>query len=442
MADDPNQPQDPSLLERAESWTAQKADRNRDTLSEDDKLKWDITVGFLKGVYGFGKSAISGLLDIAIFAAKAGCLDPPTWRKIGETIISIVKFSAIYGLGTPEQKLAQQVQVAMWADALFTAAKEKLTNDWNKAKKDGKENELVMEWGTRGVLEVASLFVGIGEVEGAEAASDLSKVGNVLDKAKVACPLEDAAKVARLAEIEKAAALAKAAVRAKALEKSGMVTEHMEAISKVAEERNEVLLFQEVNPNAAERISEGCSPKPMRIKGKSAETGPARGYIPRNQALSKAADHGPEEVAKYQKAVDEAIERGHAKIVTLEDGTQVLADPYTGMPYTSDYDMLTVGREGETSLPFATEDQGVMVAEDEGTMNAVNDAVDNPGGDVVQHATAGTSPVPQPVNYPITAFTPDGGIQLIENPEQLQNFVTDMQSQGYNFNLDPSWGIK
>jgi hypothetical protein len=216
LPDDPNQPPAPSLLEQAENWTAQKADEGRppEGPARDD---YDVRVGFLKGVYGFTKSTVSGLIDIAVFAAKVFTGDPATQQKIGDAAIWFAKNAWIAYFGTQEQKQAQGQAAADWISGVFHAAKDKLTKDWEKAKKDGKENELIAEWATRGILEVASLFIGIGEVKAAVGASDLSKVGNVLDKAKVVCKFEEAAMAEKAAEAEKAAALAKAAAREDAI---------------------------------------------------------------------------------------------------------------------------------------------------------------------------------------------------------------------------------
>ena len=176
MPDDPSQPPEPTLLERAENWTAQMADEGRPPEGP-QRDSYDRQVGFLKGAYGFTKSTISGLIDIAIFTVKVFQGDPATQQKIGDATIWFAKNAWIAYFGTQEQKDAQNKAAGDWAEGLFNAAKNKLNKDWEKAKKDGKENELIAEWSTRGILEVASLFVGIGEVKGAEAASDLTVRG-------------------------------------------------------------------------------------------------------------------------------------------------------------------------------------------------------------------------------------------------------------------------
>jgi hypothetical protein len=149
--------------------------------------------------------------------------------------------------------------------------------------------------------------------------------------------------------------------------------------------------------------------------------------------------------------VEDAIFKGKVKVHTLPDGTEVLADPVTGKPFTSDYDLLTVGRKGEPSdTLIMTEDQGVMAPEDRGTIEDVNDAVGHSGGDVVQHGAAGNAPVTQDINYPLTAIEPNGDIVSIgsesmspaENQQALQDYLSAQQAQGNNFALDPAWGLQ
>jgi hypothetical protein len=441
LPDDPSQPPEPTLLDRAENWTAQQMDEGRppEGPARDD---YDRKVGFLKGTYGFTKSTISGLIDLCTFVAKVFTGDQATYDSIGKKAIWAAKSWWIAEFGSQEQKDEQNKKANEYFDALFKSAKDKLTNDWNEAKAKGKEQELIAKWATRGILEVASLLVGGEEMKAASEGAkvgDLDIPGNVLDTVEQSC--QEAANAKRLAEAERAVTLARAAKRAQAIEDSGMVAEHAEALSKVAQERKEVIIFQNTNKEARARLAEGAAPKPVTMHGKSAKTGPAKGYVPHDQSLSKAAR---EKVDGLQKEVEAALHSKPptAKIYTLPDGTEVLADPVTGKPFTSDYDMLTVGRKGKTSAAEATEGKGVISPEDKGTMNDCNDAVDHPGGDVIQHGPAGTSPVQQDINYPLTAMDPNGDIVNIENQQQLEDYLDAKQAEGYNFQLDSRWGLQ
>ncbi len=75
--------------------------------------------------------------------------------------------------------------------------------------------------------------------------------------------------------------------RAAVIKSSNMVSEHVEALQKVAAERDEILIYRYVNPNATELIDAGARTKHMGIKAKSAERGPIAGLLPVNQSLNK-----------------------------------------------------------------------------------------------------------------------------------------------------------
>ena len=223
-----------------------------------------------------------------------------------------------------------------------------------------------------------------------------------------------------------------------------MVPEHAEALSKVAQERKEVFIFQNVNKD--QKIAEGAVPKPMGIKPKTgAVTGePAAGYIPVNQALSKAADTN--EVEKYNKLVDEAIKKGDAIVVQVKTPTgevAVLADPKTGRPFTSDYDVLMIGREKPAGEAVSAGSQGMMAPEDKDTFSDMNEAVNNsevpPADDVAPHGAASNAPVAQPINYPVTVMDSNGDIISCANQQELQKVLDGSQAV---FQPDPAWGLK
>jgi Anthrax toxin LF subunit len=197
----------------------------------------------------------------------------------------------------------------------------------------------------------------------------------------------------------------------------------------VAQDNDTVIIFQNVNPDAAEHLEEGASPKPMSIKAKTAEDGPAAGLIPLDQSQSKAGND-----PKYQAYADQAVANGDATVVKAPDGeTDVLGDPKTDKPYTSDYDLLATGSKNPPGTVESDPQLGNVTPEQRGTISDLNDAADNEGGDVVQHGPANQAPTPQPVNYPVTALDPDGSVQSLNNNDELQNYMDQKQGQGYNF---------
>ena len=75
--------------------------------------------------------------------------------------------------------------------------------------------------------------------------------------------------------------------RALAIDLSNMVPQHAEAISIVAQERKETILFRPINAHATPLIAAHDATKDMPVKGKSADWGPQQGYIPYLQQFSK-----------------------------------------------------------------------------------------------------------------------------------------------------------
>ena len=68
---------------------------------------------------------------------------------------------------------------------------------------------------------------------------------------------------------------------------SGMVQAHAWAIADLVKEEDVVILARPVNPDATTLIAAGASTKGMNLKGKSADWGPQKGYIPVDQRYSK-----------------------------------------------------------------------------------------------------------------------------------------------------------
>lgn len=100
----------------------------------------------------------------------------------------------------------------------------------------------------------------------------------------------------------------------------GITDADMEAIWKVAERRNEIIIFRATGPWPNKYIQLGvCPTKDMGVKGKSSTWGPMAGLIPLDSELSKAMDdEGVKSGTKYNA---DALAKGKVKGVplTLED---------------------------------------------------------------------------------------------------------------------------
>lgn len=103
---------------------------------------------------------------------------------------------------------------------------------------------------------------------------------------------------------------------------NGMSLKDMEACQRVANRRNEVILFRSTGPWAKRWIEREYPTKGFHVKGKSSDWGPQAGFVPYNGIYSKVG-HDPGKAAEGTQKNDEGIASGHAKatplILTLEE---------------------------------------------------------------------------------------------------------------------------
>jgi hypothetical protein len=225
MAADPNEK---SWWERnVEDTVAESYDRQRATIPEYDhlgRLKHDATVGAMKGVYGFGKSLVVGLVDVAVVANKLRTGDPETTQKAWDITKKIAKEAYLSQFGTPQEKLDQNERANEAIYAIGKSVADSMRKDWAEADRTGKKVELISKWATEGVLNIASFFVGAGEVSAAAKAArtgELLETGAVLSRVTSKCP--------KLLAMEEAAALAKARDAARLAEESAQLAKRLPA---------------------------------------------------------------------------------------------------------------------------------------------------------------------------------------------------------------------
>lgn len=92
-------------------------------------------------------------------------------------------------------------------------------------------------------------------------------------------------------------------------------------IAQTAMKRDEIIITRPTSEALLQRLDEGAYTKGMNVKGKSASEGIAKGYVPKNQRFSKLSD--AEEVAKFQKKVDESLSQEKV----LVDGAEYTITP-------------------------------------------------------------------------------------------------------------------
>ncbi|HBY62728.1 MAG TPA: hypothetical protein DEH78_23135 [Solibacterales bacterium] len=230
--------------------------------------------------------------------------------------------------------------------------------------------------------------------------------------------------------------------RAATVQASNMVASHLDAIEEVARQRREIFIFRHVNPDATALLEQHYMTKGMNVKGKSADWGPQRGFIPVDQNLSKLGNPGHaklDEVMRFQQKVEECLRTGCAFKVELKrpDGSlvKVVPDPATGSPtpvlfrdgvylhpetgaplaltpaqlagakplevlaaqdkdgvlrpLTADYDFLAMGRKTDVQSPDFDPEKGFVGTIDPASIDAVNRGVREragfQGGNIAHH---------------------------------------------------------
>ena len=254
---------------------------------------------------------------------------------------------------------------------------------------------------------------------------------------------------------------------------SNMVPEHLEAFHRLSKEKDSVIIFRSVNEDAAQRIAENFPTKWMDVKGKSADWGPQRAFIPVDQKFSKLGNPnksiGPDELAEiadYYKKVDNCVSSGKcAKVeLTLSDGNSVhvlknpdgtevpvLRDPggvyrnsdtgavidVTGgtvtpmevlagktpdgklVPLTADYDLMAVGSRSDVTTSQASKTEGFITAEERALNADINKAgreAGYEGGNLVHHGPENQyfdSPGALSNDPEITVIDPQKGMKTI-----------------------------
>jgi hypothetical protein len=232
-------PKEKSWLEQAEDYTSEDYDRQRSFIPEYDdlgKALHDVKVGVLKGVYHGVKGLISGVIDLAIYLGKLQQDDPETKKKTWDFLVGVAREVYISRAGTPAEVQDQNRRIIAWGEKAWNGIRKSVTEQWEAAgKTPGKQTELVTQWVSRAVFEVALFFIGAGEakaaLKGSEVVADAAKLaetGRILDGAEVGCKtilmsnreilaeqaLKDAAAAKRAAEAADAAKAADDAAKA------------------------------------------------------------------------------------------------------------------------------------------------------------------------------------------------------------------------------------
>jgi len=279
-------------------------------------------------------------------------------------------------------------------------------------------------------------------------------------------------------------------------------------VLQTAQKRNEIIITRPTSADLVARLDEGAYTKGMNVKGKSADSGIASGYVPKNQSFSKLTDKA--EIASFQKKVNESLQteiikvdgvehvitpqqvkakqlvvkkgehvleaveipkkgtnesvavfrRSDGKLVseTLEELSEdvlkeldtssvkpfeVLTD-MNGNYLTADIDLLAVGSKRGEMIVQNDALMGNINATEMGTVDELNRALKSekfPDRQLVHHGgenrfmSSGSK-----LDFPLTAYSPDGKIAVIKSERELKNYFHAQKLKGFELDPNPFWG--
>ena len=127
----------------------------------------------------------------------------------------------------------------------------------------------------------------------------------------------------------------------------------------------------------------------------------------------------------------------------------VLADPRTGLLLTADYDLLAMGTRQPDPPPSSFDpDMGYITSRQRNLVRRLNSAVaatGYQGGRVVHHGPENQFTCSEKLDYPMTAFEPDGSVYTIEPGPSgaaqmpLKRYFQRKVSEGWAITPNPNW---
>jgi LysM repeat protein len=123
----------------------------------DETMLGQVLRGILGGGADFGTGFVEGIAALFKTQTYVGLADLAKTLYLAGDPYGVVRMFAPAAHREAVGKLKQMVQ----------SVRDQMAADWRAAKAQGKEAEIVARWSTQGVLEVASFFVGAGEIKAA-----------------------------------------------------------------------------------------------------------------------------------------------------------------------------------------------------------------------------------------------------------------------------------
>jgi hypothetical protein len=318
-----------------------------------------------------------------------------------------------------------------------------------------------------------------------------------IDEAKKLASMSSATKLAKVKEVEMSISHVYA--------RKGNLTEDMtQKISQTAKKRDEIIITRPTSDDLPQRLSEGAYTKGMNVKGKSADSGIAKGYVPTKQKFSKLSDE--KDIAKFQKKVDESLEsveidgvsitpqrvrskqlvlkRGDIELKGVEifeknsqnsiavfrtpDGKfvnenleeisenilkkyntkspktfEVLTD-MNGNYLAADIDLLAVGSKKKPTIMQNDELMGNVNSHEMKTVDEMNRALKSkeyPDRLLVHHGGENSfMSSGSKLDFPLAAYSPDGKVAILKNEKEVKAYFHIQKLKGYDLQPNPYWG--
>ncbi len=143
----------------------------------DESALIQVLQGILGGGAQFGRDFVDAIAALFKLETYVGMAD------LGMTLFVASDPTGVFRLFAP--KVRDQA-IEKLKQVLFSA-RDKIKEEWQAAKQQGKEAELVARWSTQGILELATFFVGVGEVKtvlnATRLGAELAKISTALSRA-------------------------------------------------------------------------------------------------------------------------------------------------------------------------------------------------------------------------------------------------------------------
>ncbi len=121
----------------------------------DESALRQVLQGILGGGAQFGRGFVDGIAALFQLQTYVGLAD------LGRTLFIAADPAGVFRIFAPQMRQEAVSKI----EQVLSSARDKMKEEWQAAKAQGKEAELVARWSTQGILEVATFFVGVGEVK-------------------------------------------------------------------------------------------------------------------------------------------------------------------------------------------------------------------------------------------------------------------------------------